>query len=57
MRRGRTVGCCCAPGTPSAPAALARLKKLLCDDDLTDEIGAAWAIKELLRQATSSAVA
>jgi hypothetical protein len=36
---------------------LAPLKKLLCDDDLTDEIGAAWAIKELLRQATSSAVA
>ena len=30
------------------PNALARLKKVLRDDDPTNEIGAAWAIKELL---------
>ena len=40
LRAGDTLG---------APA-LARLKKILREDDPTDEIGAAWAIKELLRQ-------
>jgi transposase len=29
---------------------LARLKKVLATDDPTDEIGAAWGVKELLRQ-------
>ena len=40
LRAGDTLG----------PKALARLKKTLRTDDPTDEIRAAWAIKELLRQ-------
>ncbi len=40
LRAGDTLG----------PKALARLTKTLRTDDPTDEIGAAWAIKELLRQ-------
>jgi transposase len=37
-------------GDQLSPSALARLKKVLREDDPTDEIGAAWAVKELLRQ-------
>ena len=37
-------------GDELGPSALARLKKVLREDDPTDEIGAAWGIKELLRQ-------
>jgi transposase len=37
-------------GDQLSPNALARRKKVLRTHDPTDEIGAAWAVKELLRQ-------
>lgn len=37
-------------GNTLSPKALARLKWVFAHDDPTDEIGAAWACKELLRQ-------
>ena len=36
-------------GDTLSPRALARLKAMLCADDPTDEIGAAWGVKEQLR--------
>lgn len=40
-------------GDTLSPAAPARLKRVLASDDRTGEIGAAWAVKELLRQLLS----
>lgn len=37
-------------GDRLGPSALARLKQVPREDDPTDEIGAVWVIKELLRQ-------
>ena len=41
-------------GNTLSPAALARLKATLAADDPTDEIGAAWGIKEQLRRLLAS---
>ena len=41
-------------GDTLSPRALARLKATLCADDPTDEIGAAWGVKEQLRRLLSS---
>src|SRR4051794_39561783 len=41
-------------GLVTSPAALARLKATLTADDPTDEIGAAWGIKEQLRRLPAS---
>jgi transposase len=49
-RRGRTAGCCCAPGNTLSPRGLTRLMDVLERDEPSDQIGAAWGIKELLRQ-------
>jgi hypothetical protein len=49
-RRGRIGGCCCAPGNTLGPRGLTRLMDVLERDDPSDQIGAAWGIKELLRQ-------
>jgi transposase len=56
-RRGRTVDpawahrrLLLAAGGRLGRHGLARLKKVLATDDPTDEIGAAWGVKELLRQ-------
>ena len=56
-RRGRTVDPAWAhrrmllrAGDHLSPKALTRLTTVLANDDPTNEIGAAWAIKELLRQ-------
>ena len=56
-RRGRKVDPAWAhrrmllsAGDRLTPAQLARLDRVLATDDPTDEIGAAWAVKELLRQ-------
>ena len=48
--RGRTAGCCYAPATGSAPRPLSRLRTVFATDDPTNQVSAAWAIKELLRQ-------
>ena len=37
-------------GDELGPKSLARLRTVLATDDLTNEIGAAWGVKELLRQ-------
>ena len=37
-------------GNTLSPQALARLRRLLASDDPTNQIGAAWGCKELLRQ-------
>jgi transposase len=37
-------------GNTLSPRGLARLKQVLADDDPTNEIGAAWGVKERLRQ-------
>jgi len=39
-----------AAGNRLSTAQLDRLDRVLAEDDPTDEIGAAWAVKELLRQ-------
>jgi len=56
-RRGRTIDPAWAhrrmllsAGDRLTPAQLVRLGRVLAADDPTDEIGAAWAVKELLRQ-------
>ncbi|WP_280173887.1 transposase [Geodermatophilus obscurus] len=41
-------------GNTLSPAALARLRATLRTDDPTDEIGAAWGIKEQLRRLLTS---
>jgi hypothetical protein len=49
-RRERIAGSLPRAGYALSPTALARLKQILRDDDPTEEIGAVWAIVELLRQ-------
>ena len=56
-RRGRKTdhawahrGLLLRAGNTLSPKALARLKQVFAHDDPTNEIGAAWACKELLRQ-------
>ena len=50
IRRGRTGRLLLRAGEHLSPKPLARLVAALQTDDPTGEVGAAWAVKELLRQ-------
>jgi hypothetical protein len=47
---GLTAAFCSPPAIICQPRQLARLRQVLAQHDPTDEIGAAWGCKELLRQ-------
>ncbi|UUZ46450.1 transposase [Janibacter limosus] len=49
-RHGRTACCCYAARTLSPSGPGARLDRVFATDDPTDELSAAWAIKEQLRR-------